>query len=144
MCSSWVITFKRLIVHASSKLISKLVSKCMRMRSPTWICVYEYIVYTHRLIIIIIIEGLSLLQSIPPTTADKQTQAQKRRGSRSRNTSFMVFNLRIAQGMPLSCLQSVMSGGVSYHRTNVVFCVPYSKRICLCYGSVRSHGPVRA
>ena len=31
------------------------------------------------LIIIIIIEGLSLLQSIPPTTADKQTQAQKRR-----------------------------------------------------------------
>ena len=36
------------------------------------------------IIIIIIIEGLSLLQSIPPTTADKQTQAQKRRGSRSR------------------------------------------------------------
>ena len=35
-------------------------------------------------IIIVIIEGLSLLQSIPPTTADKQTQAQKRRGSRSR------------------------------------------------------------
>ena len=35
-------------------------------------------------IIIIIIEGLSLLQSIPPTTADKQAQAQKRRGSRSR------------------------------------------------------------
>ena len=30
------------------------------------------------LIIIIIIEGLSLLQSIPPTTADKQTQAQKK------------------------------------------------------------------
>ena len=38
----------------------------------------------HNLKIIIIIEGLSLLQSIPPTTADKQTQAQKRRGSRSR------------------------------------------------------------
>ena len=37
-----------------------------------------------KVIIIIIIEGLSLLQSIPPTTADKQTQAQKRRGSRSR------------------------------------------------------------
>ena len=36
------------------------------------------------IIIIIIIEGLSLLQSIPPNTADKQTQAQKRRGSRSR------------------------------------------------------------
>ena len=36
------------------------------------------------IIIIIIIEGLSLLQSIPPTTADKQTQAQKTRGSRSR------------------------------------------------------------
>ena len=35
-------------------------------------------------LIIIIIEGLSLLQSIPPTTADKKTQAQKRRGSRSR------------------------------------------------------------
>ena len=31
-------------------------------------------------IIIIIIEGLSLLQSIPPTTADKQTQAQKKCG----------------------------------------------------------------
>ena len=39
---------------------------------------------TSTLIIIIIIYGLSLLQSIPPTTADKQTQAQKRRGSRSR------------------------------------------------------------
>ena len=36
------------------------------------------------LLIIIIIEGLSLLQSIPPTTANKQTQAQKRRGSRAR------------------------------------------------------------
>ena len=35
-------------------------------------------------IIIIIIEGLSLLQSIPPTTANKQTQAQTRRGSRAR------------------------------------------------------------
>ena len=29
--------------------------------------------------IIVIIEGLSLLQSIPPTTANKQTQAQKQR-----------------------------------------------------------------
>ena len=36
------------------------------------------------LIIIIIIEGLSLLQSIPPTTANKQTQAQKKRGSMAR------------------------------------------------------------
>ena len=36
------------------------------------------------IIIIIIIEGLSLLQSIPPTTANKQTQAQKRRGSMAR------------------------------------------------------------
>ena len=42
------------------------------------------IVIVIAIIIIIIIEGLSLLQSIPPTTADKQTQAQKRRGSRSR------------------------------------------------------------
>ena len=33
------------------------------------------------MLIIIIIEGLSLLQSIPPTTANKQTQAQKKRGS---------------------------------------------------------------
>ena len=33
---------------------------------------------------IIIIEGLSLLQSIPPTTANKQTQAQKKRGSMAR------------------------------------------------------------
>ena len=32
-------------------------------------------------VIIIIIEGLSLLQSIPPTTANKHTQAQKKRGS---------------------------------------------------------------
>ena len=43
------------------------------------------IIHSHTTyIIIIIIAGLSLLQSIPPTTADKQTQAQKRRGSRSR------------------------------------------------------------
>ena len=35
-------------------------------------------------VIIIIIEGLSILQSIPPTTANKQTQTQKRRGSRAR------------------------------------------------------------
>ena len=35
-------------------------------------------------LIIIIIEGLSLLQSIPPTTANKQTQAQKNRGSMAR------------------------------------------------------------
>ena len=41
-------------------------------------------VWDSLLIIIIIIEGVSLLQSIPPTTADKQTQAQKRRGSRFR------------------------------------------------------------
>ena len=33
------------------------------------------------IIIIIIIEGLSLLQSIPPTTASKQTQAQKNGGA---------------------------------------------------------------
>ena len=37
------------------------------------------------IIMIIIIEGLSLLQSIPPTTANKQTQAQKKRGSMARN-----------------------------------------------------------
>ena len=36
------------------------------------------------IILIIIIEGLSLLQSIPPTTANKQTQAQKKRGSMAR------------------------------------------------------------
>ena len=35
-------------------------------------------------VIIIIIEGLSLLQSIPPTTANKQNQAQKKRGSMAR------------------------------------------------------------
>ena len=34
--------------------------------------------------ILIIIEGLSLLQSIPPTTAYKQTRAQKKRGIRAR------------------------------------------------------------
>ena len=41
---------------------------------------------THLLniVIIIIIEGLSLLQSIPPTTANKQTQAQKKRGGMAR------------------------------------------------------------
>ena len=33
------------------------------------------------IIIIIVIEGLSLLQSIPPTTANKQTQAQKEKGA---------------------------------------------------------------
>ena len=36
------------------------------------------------IIIVIIIEGLSLLQSIPPTTANKQIQAQKKRGSMAR------------------------------------------------------------
>ena len=37
---------------------------------------WQYYIYIHTyIIIIIIIEGLSLLQSIPPTTADKQTQA---------------------------------------------------------------------
>ena len=62
------------------------------------------------LIIIIIIEGLSLLQSIPPTTADKQTQAQKRRGSRSRKllgakTSplkpppFKLYKFKICHGL---------------------------------------------
>ena len=43
-----------------------------------------HIDWLHWPILIIIIEGLSLLQSIPPTTANKQTQAQKRRGSRAR------------------------------------------------------------
>ena len=41
----------------------------------------------HQLLVIIygyIIVGLSLLQSIPPTTANKQTQAQKKRGSMAR------------------------------------------------------------
>ena len=51
------------------------------IKPDTLIPYYRYIII---IIIIIIIEGLSLLQSIPPTTADKQTQAQKRRGSRSR------------------------------------------------------------
>ena len=37
-----------------------------------------------RAILIIIIEGLSLLQSISPTTANKQTQAQKKRVSMAR------------------------------------------------------------
>ena len=35
-------------------------------------------------VINLLIEGLSLLQSIPPTTANKQTQAQKKRGSMAR------------------------------------------------------------
>ena len=51
----------------------------LAMSSST--CLFQIATAT---VIIIIIEGLSLLQSIPPTTADKQTQAQKRRGSRSR------------------------------------------------------------
>ena len=65
------------------------------------------------LIIIIIIEGLSLLQSIPPTTADKQTQAQKRRGSRSRKllggTTPMV-HANSSQG----CVKGVGGGGWCY------------------------------
>ena len=40
---------------------------------------------------IIIIEGLSLLQSIPPTTANKQTQAQKKRVSMARKLGFRVL-----------------------------------------------------
>ena len=51
---------------------------------PPFLQVISIQFLSYVLIIIIIIEGLSLLQSIPPTTADKQTQAQKRRGSRSR------------------------------------------------------------
>ena len=53
--------------------------KLSRLVSTSTDCPPATVLY---IIIIIIIEGLSLLQSIPPTTADKQTQAQKRRGSR--------------------------------------------------------------
>ena len=51
----------------------------MGYRSLEWNWPKEAII-----IIIIIIKGLSLLQSIPPTTANKQTQAQKKRGSMTR------------------------------------------------------------
>ena len=46
--------------------------------------IITYIFNLNLIIITIIIEGLSLLQSIPPTTANKQTQAQKKRGSMAR------------------------------------------------------------
>ena len=35
-------------------------------------------------VVVVVVEGLSLLQGIPPTTANKQTQAQKKRGSMAR------------------------------------------------------------
>ena len=41
---------------------------------------------------LIIIEGLSLLQSIPPTTANKQSQAQKKRGSRFQSTLITIHS----------------------------------------------------
>ena len=47
------------------------------------------------LVIIIIIEGLSLLQSIPPTTADKQTQAQN-----SNNNDNNMHQHQNAMGVP--------------------------------------------
>ena len=45
---------------------------------------FWYFLGPTNVIIIIIIEGLSLLQNIPQTTANKQTQAQKKRGSMAR------------------------------------------------------------
>ena len=44
------------------------------------------------------------MQSIPPTTADKQTQAQKRRGSRSRKLLGANYNKRplTLKSMPLT------------------------------------------
>ena len=50
--------------------------------------------------VIIIIEGLSLLQSIPPTTADKQTQAHKRRGSSSKVIKKNTNNILLSVWRP--------------------------------------------
>ena len=47
------------------------------------------------------------MQSIPPTTADKQTQAQKRRGSRSRKllgakiSSLIFYNADYYEFVPV-------------------------------------------
>ena len=67
------------------------------------------------LIIIIIIEGLSLLQSIPPTTADKQTQAQKRRGSRSRKLPPFYMYINIEPGF----------GGRTENGVGILIIIPY-------------------
>ena len=53
---------------------------CAFYKEALQLLLHLIIIFILLTIIIIIIEGLSLLQSIPPTTADKQTQAQKRRG----------------------------------------------------------------
>ena len=74
-------------------------------------------------LIIIIIEGLSLLQSIPPTTADKQTQAQKRRGSRSRkllgakakSTVLTLCNYTTTHSVPVLSFPSVWHAPVPFH-----------------------------
>ena len=47
----------------------------LELSTQVYFCDFAY--YVYGTIIIIIIEGLSLLQSIPPATANKQTQAQK-------------------------------------------------------------------
>ena len=82
-------------------------------------------------IIIIIIEGLSLLQSIPPTTADKQTQAQKRRGSRSRKW-VAFYNCGSSlwhQCHPPPCLRA------SYllYPTHTYYVLPPTKPVCSNY-----------
>ena len=63
----------------------------------------------HLLFLIIIIEGLSLLQCIPPTTANKQTQAQKQRGSRARKllgANAKSYRLKLKLKLKLSSLDS--------------------------------------
>ena len=64
------------------------------------------------IIIIIIIEGLSLLQSIPPTTANKQTQAQKKGGSMARK--LLYDNIFIL----LTCHMIILL--ISYDNTSIV------------------------
>ena len=54
--------------------------------------------FPYSLLIVIIIEGLTLLQSIPPTTANKQTQAHKKSGSMLLITMLGEFREALVEG----------------------------------------------
>ena len=72
-------------LRPTASIRDSLLPRCPRLRCPALLlrCLEWWAEVGRSLIIIIIIESLSLLQSIPPT-ANKQTQAQKQRGSRTR------------------------------------------------------------
>ena len=68
-------------------------------------------------VIIIIIEGLSLLQSIPPTTANKQTQAQQQKGEKGQ------YNI-ILYGMAVGCCELRLRSTPRYRLVCICFPTP--------------------